>query len=310
MAEAIGGQYPSFDQSAVAFAYTDDPGGVRVFSWGGITWTAASLASRLPVGGVAVGLLIVATRSFDRFDDSASLFGWRDGGGESPPHRRRLDHSGGRRGFRCQRHRDPRVGQPRRRLVLSAAHGRAADAPQGTAAVVVRRLSARGARGCTRPDRGCPQASRSHGTPVAALDLVDLGGAGAPSPNRGARVRGEPPGLAARRDAPLRRGCRRGGNVPRGGAVRPRRDGRCSSGLDRWTPLSAAVRTRPRRLARPTGRLRDRLSDCLVPRAGKRGRASRLSRCPGSHCGEWGAWVYASLTVLSLAAAFVGRRRG
>ncbi len=85
MVEAIATQYPSFDQSAVAFAYTDDPGRVRVFSWGGITWTAASLATRLPVGGVAAGLLIVATRSFDRFDDSTSLLGWRDGAGESAP---------------------------------------------------------------------------------------------------------------------------------------------------------------------------------------------------------------------------------
>lgn len=72
MAQAVAAQYPEFDGTALAFAYTDDPGSTRSFRWDGIAWTTSRLASRLPVLGLAAGLLGLATVSFDRFGDSGN----------------------------------------------------------------------------------------------------------------------------------------------------------------------------------------------------------------------------------------------
>ncbi|WP_253738971.1 ABC transporter permease [Halohasta salina] len=73
MAEAIAAQYPAFDPSALGVAYTDDPGSLQQFSWSGIEWSTSALRTRVPVVGLTVGLLGIATIAFDRFDDTG---GW------------------------------------------------------------------------------------------------------------------------------------------------------------------------------------------------------------------------------------------
>lgn len=70
MLQSISIQYPGFDSTALAFAYTDGAGSTQPFYWNGITWTLSRLATRLPIVGVAVGLLGIATAAFSRFDDS------------------------------------------------------------------------------------------------------------------------------------------------------------------------------------------------------------------------------------------------
>lgn len=73
MASSLAAQYPGFEPPIAGFAYTDQPAELRTFEWSGLAVTPASVASRVPVLGVAAGLLGLAALSFDRFDDTG---GW------------------------------------------------------------------------------------------------------------------------------------------------------------------------------------------------------------------------------------------
>jgi ABC-type transport system involved in multi-copper enzyme maturation permease subunit len=69
MASSITAQYPSFEGPIAAFAYTNSEAGLRTFRWSGLSLDPA-LASRLPILGIAGGLLGVSVLSFNRFDET------------------------------------------------------------------------------------------------------------------------------------------------------------------------------------------------------------------------------------------------
>jgi len=68
----VAAQFEAADPTG-GFAYVPAGGEATTFRWSGIGWTLAQLSDRLATVGVAVGLLLGATVSFDRFDPDAGV---------------------------------------------------------------------------------------------------------------------------------------------------------------------------------------------------------------------------------------------